>query len=287
MDIGTLALALGVLAYIAAWKPLEKMELDLFPGLTAHYRRDLFVQIPLAILFVAPFGNYPPFIAILSLVALFFLVQRTLAYFDPFFSAHLTSKTPLIAAETAERAFRRHNTALGLALLKNIHQKAATLSPATLPSLFQQLENVYQASKEGAALSTLGKLALVLDPNSSGMALYSIGKSALKAQKVGSSDVGTQATVILAEVAKGRPPQEIVPALSQMTEIAKESLRQNQDLPIPFLLKPFRDLKEHFQNVSGSEGAVQALSQVIAEFEELEVVLRTLPSLTSPSSEEK
>lgn len=185
----------------------------------------------------------------------------------------------------------------------------------TLFYLFQRLELLFNKGLEkkletvcSSVLTVFGKItieAAKFDMSLASFPLQYIGKLSLEGQQQKLQDIGVKATCLYIELSKSlvneiditylELQEPFFTLIHNMDQLAKEAFKQNKEIPIKVLIQPFRDLKTIF-----SEGKVAAhqdtpvilsdIDRVIAEFDALEMVLRTIPpisSLTRPSLEEE
>jgi hypothetical protein len=143
----------------------------------------------------------------------------------------------------------------------------------------------------------LGKTAVAVAPYDFAMAEFPVhfmGKLAARAQAQGMHEVGIKAEITLPEIAKIVVTENDIRDLSvkapiltmirHLHELTKETFRQNKQLNLGVLVQPFRDLKDLFSTEAiGSHFdaslIVQDLNNVIAEFDALEQVLKTMPPM--------
>lgn len=176
----------------------------------------------------------------------------------------------------------------------------------TLFYLFQRLEVIFNHALEKKSepacsnvLSVLGKLTIEsakYDMSLASFPLQYIGKLSLQAHQQKLQDIGLKATCLYIEVAKAlltevnisyqelQEPFFIM--IHHMDALAKESFKQNKEIPIRALTQPFYDLKALFSEAPASTHQdapviIADIDRVIAEFDALELVLRTIPPLSS------
>ncbi len=174
----------------------------------------------------------------------------------------------------------------------------------TLSYFFQRIQLINEKALEmnlepicSTVITTLGKVAVhaaKLDISLAGYPLYFLGTCAKLGQKKKIPDIDMKATLTLVEVAKTIPQEIDVTYLelkdtylilvTQLHEIAKETFRQNKGTRISLLTQPFRELLDLFntEKLSKHQDApiiIDAIKQVLAEFETLETVLKTIPPL--------
>lgn len=176
----------------------------------------------------------------------------------------------------------------------------------TLFYLFQQLEQIHERALDkrletisSQLVTTLGKIAIAAakyDLTMAGYPLHYIGKFAEKNESRGSGDVGEKATCTLVEVAKEiirdvdiryqalKDPFLIL--LSQLDALAKERFRKDKSMNIALLKQPFEEIRELFspENQKAYEHQDRALivsqiNTIINRFDQLEMVLKTVPSI--------
>lgn len=180
----------------------------------------------------------------------------------------------------------------------------------TLFYLFQRLEllngKALQKDLEpvcSALITSLGKIAVAAAKYDLSMATYPLhylGKFAAKAQKHPMHSVAEKATCTLLEVSKIIVNEVDVKYLElkepffcvtqRLEEIAKENFRQDKSTNIALLTQPFRDLKKLFESdkVSSHRDTpviVADIERVISQFDQLELVMRTIPPINLPEDE--
>jgi len=178
--------------------------------------------------------------------------------------------------------------------------------------LFQRIELINDKAIEkrlepvcSTVVTTLGKIAIhaaKFDVSLASYPIHVLGRCALKAQQNNLPDVGVKGNIALLEVAKAimtetdvtyqeiKEPFAVL--INDMHEISKEIFRQNKETDIEELRKPYRLLKEYFTTEKmashpDTPNILAQLNQVIAEFDALELVLKTIPPLTTEEPKEK
>lgn len=174
----------------------------------------------------------------------------------------------------------------------------------TLIFLMQRLEMINNKAAENRLetvcsniSTTIGKIILAAAKCDISLISYPIrclGKFAIFAESKGLLDVGTRATLTLLAVAKGvvsendvtyaELQEPFVSLVVQMQEIAKEMFRRDKTISIKLLMQPFRDLKDLFMsekmaNHPDTPAILRSIDGAITEFETLESVMKTLPSI--------
>lgn len=182
----------------------------------------------------------------------------------------------------------------------------------TLFFLYQRLEMIFnQALQRGqetictGVITCLGKIAfyaakfdisLATDP------IHLIGRLAQHAQSMGMNEVTSKATITLLEVVRImlneidvtylelKEPFAVL--ITDLHEIEKETFRQNKQIEIAQLRMPFNKIKELFAqeklvNHPDTPEIVARANQAIAEFDALELVLKTVPPIPNLEEEEK
>jgi hypothetical protein len=174
----------------------------------------------------------------------------------------------------------------------------------TLFYLFQRLELINDKAIQyklepicSNIITTLGKIILnsaKCDISLTNFPIHYLGKFALRAQQNQLEEVGIKASLTLFEVAKTLldvidPTYFVIKdayfsLITQMHEIAKETFKQDKNTRIDLLTQPFRDLKERFKtekmvNHPDTPEIISKIDNVLAEFDALELILRTIPPL--------
>lgn len=177
----------------------------------------------------------------------------------------------------------------------------------TLFYVFQRLETINEKAVQSRSemtceqiLSALGKItvdAAKYDLSIASYPLHYFGKFSLRAQNSGMQEIGNKATCILIEVAKAIISQvdlnyqelkaPFLSLINDLEKIAKETFKQDKTVSIQFLIQPFKDLKKVFEtnekikNHQDTPVLIQALDRIIEEFNTLEVVMKTMPPLST------
>lgn len=146
-------------------------------------------------------------------------------------------------------------------------------------------------------VATVGKIvisAAKYDISMASYPLHFLGRFALNAQKNGITEVGPKAICILFEVAKAILTESDVTYMelqdpyltlvAQMQEISRVIFKQDKMMNIKILTQPFKDLKGLFATEKmaahpDTPVILQAIDRVIAEFDALEAVMRTMPPM--------
>lgn len=176
----------------------------------------------------------------------------------------------------------------------------------TLFFLLQRLEHIETKALEknlepvcSSVITTLGKIAIhaaKFDVSLCGYPIHVLGRCAEKAQMNGMSDVAAKAVITLVEVAKAiiqeidvtylelKEPFAIL--ITEMHNLTKEAFRQNKEMDIELFRQPFRQVKELFTTErmathQDTPEILARLDQVIAEWDALELVLKTIPPIPS------
>jgi hypothetical protein len=180
----------------------------------------------------------------------------------------------------------------------------------TLFYLFQRLEWINNSAVEkrleavcSKVVTTFGKLAVDAAKYDISLAAYPIaflGKCAKAAQEKHIPEVGVKATITLLEVAKSllsdldvtylELKDTFITLVTNMHELANEAFREDKNINIAFLKQPFQELKEMFSseklaNHLDTPAILAAIQGVLAEFEALEMVMKTIPPFPEPSQE--
>lgn len=181
----------------------------------------------------------------------------------------------------------------------------------TLFYIFQRLEMIndkaIQCSLEPAStavITNLGKIvshAAKCDISLAVYPIYVLGKCAKKAQELKFPDIGSKATLVLLEVAKAIPAgmdvtylelkDPYITLVNQLHEIANLTFKQDKSINIATLSEPFKMLANLFQDPKlashrDTPVIVDAIKQVQAEFDALELVMKTIPPLPNLPEEE-
>ena len=185
----------------------------------------------------------------------------------------------------------------------------------TLFFIFQRIEIIFSKALEmglepiiSTVISSLGKITIdsaKYDMSLSTYPIHYLGTLALKAQKKGMDEIGDKALVTYIEVAKIilrdldvtylELQEPFFTMIGKMEEISKEIFKMNKEINIGILIAPFKQLKSLFEgekliNQQDSQLIINDLNRVINEYEQLQIVLKTLPpisSLTTEKSSEK
>lgn len=146
-------------------------------------------------------------------------------------------------------------------------------------------------------IGTLGKVTLYaakVDLSLVSYPVHFLGKFSIKAQQHNMADIGLKGTCTLLEVSKTivndidltylELQEPFFSIITQLDEIAKETFRKDKNSSLKVLTQPFRDLKELFsspkmQNHQDTPVIISDIDRVLAEWDALELVLRTLPPI--------
>lgn len=182
----------------------------------------------------------------------------------------------------------------------------------TIGFILQRLEMINDKAAEiqleavcSNVSSAIGKIAISAakcDISLPAYPIYCLGRSAVVAVQHGLLEVGTKATFILLEVAKGMVndidityaelQEPFFSLVAQLNEIAREMFKQDKSISIKVLMQPFRDLKELFssEKLAGhpdTPAILKSIDAVIQEYDTLETVMRTIPPIPPISQDEK
>lgn len=174
----------------------------------------------------------------------------------------------------------------------------------TLFYLFQRLEFINNTALEkrietigNSLIAALGKISIYAakyDLSISSYPIHYLGKFAESWLQKNFLEVGVKATLTMLEVSKviinevdvtySDLKDPFLSIISHLEEIAKETFRKDKKTSIQVLTQPFRDLKFLFNNekVSSHQDTpviIQNIDRVLAEFETLETVLKTMPPI--------
>ncbi len=172
----------------------------------------------------------------------------------------------------------------------------------TLFYFFNRVEIIYQKALDlnfshvcGSMITLLGKVVLYAakcDLSLAGYPIHFIGKFCKMAEQKGKSEIALKGSCTLVEVAKKIIDEvemkymdlkdPFFTLITQLDEIAKETFKQNRESNINFLTAPFFDLKNLFQSPKVASHPdtpiiIADIDRVIAEWNTLDVVLRTIP----------
>lgn len=203
-----------------------------------------------------------------------------------------------------------------------IQNNASRLSPSApeesqhaaryiLHNVLEKYADLYRrASQEGhhglceQILVGCGKLAIVAaekNPILASDPIEKIGQLSLENMERDPRDLGLKNTRLLMQIAKriashkhtdgASVEKPFLTLLSHLENIAKESFRKNKETPIPLLSDPFKEIKTLFTEGAcatypGSEAILQKNEQVLSDFINLELILRTLPTLSQATDVE-
>lgn len=154
-------------------------------------------------------------------------------------------------------------------------------------------------------ITTLGNMTLQsakLDISLASFPVQSLGKCAQAAQQNKMPEVGVKATITLVEVARTILEEIDVTYLElkdtytaivgEIKAIAQEAFKQDKSLGIPVLKQPLLQMKSFFAGDkmtahTDTPVILDAIDRTVAEFDALEMVLRTIPSIPSLPAEGK
>jgi hypothetical protein len=146
--------------------------------------------------------------------------------------------------------------------------------------------------------TTFGKLALHAmgtHPHFAGAALVTAGNLAEKAVRGGAKDVAIKTSLMLIElchtVANEAPLDDkdlgdaMVEVVKTLETISKELYRQDKSIPLEVIRAPFLQLKTALASSPNANHPTVVLSlhevdRVLAEYQELELILKTIPPIT-------
>jgi hypothetical protein len=146
-------------------------------------------------------------------------------------------------------------------------------------------------------ITTYGKLALHsmgTHPHFAGYALTFIGDLAEKGVKLGMREIGVKTGLMLIELTKSvandisldeydlREP--LLGIVKNLEEISSELYRQDKTMPIDVIKEPFLQLKTVLVSSKSSDHptivmVICDIDRVLAQFQELELILKTIPSI--------
>lgn len=177
----------------------------------------------------------------------------------------------------------------------------------TLFYLFQRLEMIHEKAVHAHSevtseqiISALGKItvdAAKYDLSMASYPLYYFGKFITRDLAAGMHEIGNKATCILIEVAKAIVSQvdltyqelktPFLSLINDLDKIAKETFRQDKTTNIQYLIQPFLDLKNLFEtndrikHHQDTPALIQSLDRIIGEFNTLDVVMKTMPPIST------
>ncbi len=177
----------------------------------------------------------------------------------------------------------------------------------TLFYLFQRMELINEKALEqrlepvcSRLITSLGKVAIAaakIDLSLVSYPLYYMGKFASRGQKERMNDISDKAVCAFIEVSReiilntNLQYQELkepfFSLIGHIESIVKETFRQDKTTSIKLLIQPFQELKALFQServVSHQDTPLILIdiNRVINEFNELDLILRTIPPLSTP-----
>lgn len=146
-------------------------------------------------------------------------------------------------------------------------------------------------------VSAIGKIALSAaksDPAVVAHPVQYMGQLSRRAVHAGLEGAGLKALstfVALSKLILSDPlitqrnlDRTFVPIIHQMEDLAKESFRRNKDISLSALIAPLQDLKRIFENEryathQDTPMILKEIERVLGDFANLELVLRTIPSI--------
>jgi hypothetical protein len=174
----------------------------------------------------------------------------------------------------------------------------------TMFYLFQRLELIFDRALSekiepvcSNLITALGKIVIDSAKYDLSMTMYPlhyIGKFAKRAQHNDMNIVGEKATCTLLEVSRiiidevDLKYQELkdpfFSVIQHLEEIAKETFKQDKTMNINVLIQPFKDLRAMFANekvatLQDTPIIVADIDRVIAEFNQVELVMKTIPPI--------
>lgn len=178
----------------------------------------------------------------------------------------------------------------------------------TVYYLLQRLELINSKALEGGLgticsqiMSILGKIiynSAQYDMSMVNFPVHVLGKFATKAQQYHFDDVAALGTSTLLAISKSiiqevdltyadlKDPFETI--VNNLEMIAQTTFKKDKNIHIKMIIQPLKDLKELFLNEKMAQHRdtpeiLQNIERVLAEFEALEQVMRSIPSIKSPS----
>lgn len=174
----------------------------------------------------------------------------------------------------------------------------------TLFYFFNRIEVIYQKALNlhfshvcSSLVTLLGKVALYAakcDLSLAGYVINFIGKFCKTAEEKGESDIALKGSCALIEVSR-KIINEVdlkymdlkdpfFTLITQLDDIAKETFKKDKESNITFLTAPFHDLKKLFESPKVASHPdtpiiLADIDRVLAEWNALDLVLRTLPPL--------
>ena len=174
----------------------------------------------------------------------------------------------------------------------------------TMFYLYQRLELVFDKALQSKLeptcsqiITILGKIAIdgaKFDISMATPPLRSMGKLLRQAEEAGLGEVGLKGSCTLLEVAKAiindiditycELQDPYLSIINTLEDLAKMEFRRDKAVSIQLLKQPFYDLKELFTTgkAAGHQDApiiLQNIDRVIGEFDALEMVMRTIPTI--------
>lgn len=181
----------------------------------------------------------------------------------------------------------------------------------TLFFIFQRFEIIFTKALEAklepvvsTLITSLGKIIIDSAKYDMSMATYPIhylGTIASKAQKGGMEEIAEKAIVTYIEVTKVilrdidltylSVQEPFFTLIGKIEELTKEMFRRNKEINIAILIAPFKQLRSLFEaekliNHQDSALIINDLSRVINEYEQLQIVLRTIPPIQPVAAKE-
>lgn len=182
----------------------------------------------------------------------------------------------------------------------------------TLFYLFQRLEVLNEKALKSrmepvgsAIITNLGKIAIDAAKCDFSLSIYPlqyIGKFSDLAVEENLDVIADKAACTLVEVGKSlindtdiqyqNIKEPFLCIIKQLEEIAKSIFRKDKSTNIALLILPFQDLKELFKSPKtaahqDSPVILSDLDRVIGQFEQLELVMRTIPPINIPEEEKE
>lgn len=173
-----------------------------------------------------------------------------------------------------------------------------------LHNILEKYADLYARARRGEhhgicqqILAGCGKISIIAaekNPILASEPIQRISELGLENMETDKQDLGLKTTRLLMQIGKRIASHRHVDEVSMeqpfltliggLEKIAKESFRKNRDTPIPLLSEPFKEIQTIFKEGSAStnSGALAILQkndQVLSDFANLELVLRTLPPI--------
>ncbi|MEX2304590.1 MAG: hypothetical protein WD595_00190 [Waddliaceae bacterium] len=234
-------------------------------------------------------------------------------------------------AETALKAIDRHSPSLSREALNRMHlvardyflslksiahteidEESSSAANYTLLYLMQRFDMVNkQAIKESLEevssdlVGSLGRVTLDAahyDMTMASLPIHFLGKCSLAVQKAGFEDATQRAIFTFVQVSRMLIEEVDIkyldlkePFLSiigHMHELASASFRKNREINISFLIQPFEELREVFDQDKVKDHPdrnliLSSIDNVIGEFKALESMMTTMPNFSENKEEEE